>query len=752
MKLRQKLAVVLAATMIATAMPVVTMAKSDNSLTKGVQYAEKDKYVNSALKIEMKDTTTGTFVFFVNLANAEFNTGAGKISESTPQNATSPAGGTPTFTYSADNESKEMKVTVTGNGGTGFIEVPLNVKLKGGDATVAIDAAGSYVSDMSPVVFAKTSDKKASVTVADAEIIYSDAKAVAKITVEEPFKDTLNKKITFTIRHSDYKFTGNNNVVKVEKGFSLASGKTLADLAAVLTPGTDDGVMTFDPSTAVIKRDGIAPGRLTFEFELKATEKKPSTGNLEIKVAGDDINDATVKVAEVKEYGTSIEMDDKKVVDITAGQSDDITFTIKEVIANTFMTGRDFDVEFEGAFLSPIENPSDKIPSGETKSEVQKIKETIQGKISNDEVAFAVTDLIKDKDDYVVGFTATATPKSGKTGFDTTDQAEIKVEDLTVYTALGTSGDVKVKASGRALGYEGSTTAINIKPAVTVTTEPMTIKVGLKEQKGGKIVIKEADKGVIEQGKWLYIKLDDSDSGLKLKDTDLDKIITVTEGDLVLDLDSADIIESGKKLKVKVKRESTVASTITITDLTVYADRTVPQGSFNIKFGGSAVAKDWTTNDFATTKDLEVKDFVIVGTPNTEDITTNGLKKGTASFVIGATKYVVNGVEVTADAAPYAVNGRTMVPVRFVANALGVDGKDIYAAGKAVTIIAGSKTITLEVGSKVAKLNGAPARTMAVAPVVKNGRVFVPVAEIGALLGVEATWDAATQTATFTNK
>jgi len=73
MKLRQKLAAILAATMITTSLPVVTMAKTDFSLTKGILVAKEDTAVNAgSLKIEMKDAVDTTdAMFFVNLKNAK---------------------------------------------------------------------------------------------------------------------------------------------------------------------------------------------------------------------------------------------------------------------------------------------------------------------------------------------------------------------------------------------------------------------------------------------------------------------------------------------------------------------------------------------------------------------------------------------------------------------------------------------------------------------------------------------------------
>jgi hypothetical protein len=719
MKIRQKIAMLLAAAMTLTAVPMVTMAQSDTKIVSGIQIGSKDDTVSNSLRVEMKDTTTTAVEFYVTLANAEFvSTATGTIVDTS----------TPAVTLGSWRRTgnKELTVNLLANAPKSNFYIPVNAVLKGGDATVAVDGAGTIISDYSPVVFARTSDGTATVTVADAESIFTEAKTVAKITIDEPYRGTLSNanSIDISVRHSDYKIS--DYVVNYERGFGAGAGTVPADL------DSDTGVLSFKPVVGYSAASS-APGRITVELELTSTTKNPSTGALNVRVSGKDVTSTTIKVAEIKEFGTIVEMDDKKVVDVVAGQSEEITFTVKESVEDTFVgSGRGFDVEFDNAFLLTYK-VNTTATEAQAKTDLEAVFPT-----SGD---FEYADYILDEDDYVVGasFKLNNVATSGET--------ELEFKDIPVYAALGAKGDVTVTVNGRALGDEASTVAMNIKEAVSITASPMTIKVGLKEQVGGKLVITEADAGIIKQGEFIYVKIDDSDTTLKLKD---EGDIEVTSGDLVLDLDATKI--DGGILKIKVKRESTEASVITIKDVEVYTDRTVPQGTFDVKIGGKALAEDWSTSDVATVKDLKVEGFIIVGTPNTEDITANGLKKGTASFVIGSSKYVVNGVEAEMDGAVYLDNGRTMVPVRYVANALGVPATDIFFAAGTATVLAGSKTVSLTVGDKVAKLNGVAARTMVSAPVVKDGRTYVPVAEIGALLGVEATWDSAAQTATFTNK
>jgi hypothetical protein len=775
MKIRQKIAMLLAAAMTLTAVPMVTMAQSDTKVVSGVVIGKKDEGVSNQLRIEMKDTTDQPFMFFVKLTNAEFKSAASGTSVKFVDNDPK----TSAITYSNSKDGKEMRVLVSptaADTGMPKFYIPLDVVLKGGDATVEVISEGSTLSDFSSTVFARTSDSKASVTVGDAKPIYTDYNKVAKITIEEPFRDVLLKdseKIKFAIRHSDYDFTG-KVTVKTEKGFEFADGTSSKDFTTFdstyfVTDSKDDSVVEFKTSMIKYLTSATNPtGRLTFEFELDATSKTPSTGALNMRVTGTNVSDTTVKVGEVNKYGTIIKMEDEKVIDVVAGHNKEITFTVKEAVSKSFGENREFDIELDQAFLSAIDDMN--------KSQEKALVAELDSKLTFDKGTAEVVAVLKDEDDFVNGFTVKVISINAA---DKDSQLEFEFEDILTFVPLGYSGDVKIVASGRALVEEASVVAINAKKAVEVTTEPITVKVGLKEQQGGKIVIKETDKGIFEQGEYFFIALEEN-SGLTFKDEDFSKNgkIEVTSGDLELDLKATKIDEKNSVLAVLVKRASDTASTITIKDLTVYSDRTVPQGTYDFDLGGRALAQAWTleknVNDDATEKLSEsyeaekgkiarkddvsmikpigVKAFINVATPNTEDITANGLKKGVSSFVIGSSKYVTNGVEAEMDGAVYLDNGRTMVPVRYVANALGVPATDIFFASGTATILAGSKTVSLTVGDKVAKLNGVAARTMVSAPVVKDGRTYVPVAEIGSLLGVEATWDSATQTATFTNK
>ncbi|NLO89491.1 MAG: copper amine oxidase N-terminal domain-containing protein [Clostridia bacterium] len=93
------------------------------------------------------------------------------------------------------------------------------------------------------------------------------------------------------------------------------------------------------------------------------------------------------------------------------------------------------------------------------------------------------------------------------------------------------------------------------------------------------------------------------------------------------------------------------------------------------------------------------------------------------------------------DATPFIQNGRTFVPIRYLGNALGVTNKYIFWNSPKVTFKEpGLPVVELSVGSKVIKSNGV-SKTMDVAPVLKSGRTYLPARFVAEALGYEVAWD-----------
>ena len=703
MKLRQKLAVVLASAMVVTAVPVVTMAASTASVSKVITVSNEDALGTSApvLKIELKDGFTTGSQFYLELENSKWNKIDDEYVATTVKNANGdsigqvePTGDTSATVTLNVNPASDEKL---------FISLE-NVKVTG-EAKITIDGAETEV-DKATIAFANKSDAKATVTAKDAKTFYTttvSGEEVGTIVVSEAVKGSLkvdeakDRTITIEMEHSDFVFTGDAVTVKGTRGFSSVGSiqvtPTLADDKETLT------IVLPYPTDATQAGNWEISG-----IKVKSTEKAPETGDLEVYVSGKDdtkVTAATVKVATVAEYGTELTVAEKK--DITSGKNQKVKITYKETTKDS--VGR-CDVDF---VLS-------------------------QGYIKKASVtALGATPIYKDakkpKDTEIIGFTITTTAD------DTEAEKFIDGKEIEIVTNLDMSGDVVLSTSGRYVEDQEVVVA-EIKPNFTVAAEAMTLKVGQSKQVGGKFVITEAEKGAFAKNTVITLNLP-VDDGISFTE-----LPTVTvDGNAKVKTEWANSTSKSAINITLTKASKETPATITVEGLEVKVDRTVPQGAYDLKLGVS----DYNG-------ELKSAEFFVVGTPNTEELAANGLPKGTATFTIGSTQYTVNGKVATMDAAAYIQDpGYTMVPVRYVAEAFGVTGNDIVFSNGTATIFAGTRTIQLTNNSDIAVVNGVQIK-MATKVVIKDGRTYAPIGEVAQLLGISKDWQAETKTAAFENK
>jgi hypothetical protein len=118
-----------------------------------------------------------------------------------------------------------------------------------------------------------------------------------------------------------------------------------------------------------------------------------------------------------------------------------------------------------------------------------------------------------------------------------------------------------------------------------------------------------------------------------------------------------------------------------------------------------------------------------------------------AEFVIGMDQYFINNQTpgIIMDASPYidSASGRTLVPVRYLADSLGAT-TTWDAATRGVTVSTAVYDIGMIIGSTTLTVDG-QAQTMDVAPVINNGRTYLPARDVANALGFSVDWDAANE-------
>jgi hypothetical protein len=169
-----------------------------------------------------------------------------------------------------------------------------------------------------------------------------------------------------------------------------------------------------------------------------------------------------------------------------------------------------------------------------------------------------------------------------------------------------------------------------------------------------------------------------------------------------------------------------------VVTITVAYEGELPASVFYIDENGEEVYLESVFDEETgklTFKTSKLGEFVIINRPPPQDEPILRLTIGTANYQRGE----AHG---TAEAAPFIENGRTMVPVRLLAEALGAevgwnpDTRTVY-------ITQNNTTIALPIDAQLPDNMGTPS--------IQNGRTFVPIRYIAETLGAEVRWNAQTE-------
>lgn len=567
-----------------------------------------------------------------------------------------------------------------------------------------INSGGAIVFDVTDnVIIAKVSSGDVSVTAKKAKTIkVGSNKKGAKITVKElsPGALELGNKINLTIKGSKVEWDG----VIAPTGDDLLSAGTIS---------SNDKTLTYEV-------DAISSGykgSITFEPNFKV--QPGASGDVVVKVSGDDIDSTELTVATVGEGAIDITVDKADKDTVYLGQTatlDDVEINLDpsvkldedNYITVTLPDGLKWASEDDWNYTDYMKEGTADDQDSVVDLSDSKVK--VDGLYDSDQSLW----LSIDDNDF-------------DNDFDITDLKIVADADAAV-------GDLEITFGGDA---DGTYTIGKVAAPFTVTADPISIAANGNDVAGGKITITEVDDGAL-------IETNDNDDdkddgtpeyfditlplGMTFADTpDVD----VTDGDL--DIGDVSLSDNEDVLQIEIKDASNVTSTIEITNVTYDIDNRASAGDVTAKVGKAYNLVG--SNPLATVK---------VGT------ITGSSAIGTASFVIGSTTYTLNGVEKTMDVAPYAKNNRTYMPVRYVAYAMGIDDANILwdQGTQTVTLVKGAKIVQLTIGSNIIKINGA-AVTMDVAPEAVSNRTMLPAAWVAQAFGATATWDAATNGVTI---
>ena len=508
----------------------------------------------------------------------------------------------------------------------------------------------------------------------------------------------------------------------------------------------DDDEITLTFNQAV--NEDILTHMIISGIELKADKSCSDGDKATIRVSSDDFDKVTLEVAQMVAESVTYSVEDDDLPVIWAGKAYDEENTLKVSVE-----------ENTGDILNTSRKATFTFPDG---IEVVGIKMDGAPEVAPSDSTIYTGD-VEDKyeiDENVV----TIWNYQKKAGATESEHDKGKVDfeiEFVLNAAPSFSGDVDVTLGGEFDDVE--LTVATVKAPYTVEAKTSEVLIDYRYVPVNEIVITEAEDGILDDGDVIALEVE------KMHFEDAGSY-EVTTGDIEVDV-NIDDLDDTDVLTVTVDDASTEASTITISGLELYLDRTLPVGGYalenimanNILWENSRDFKDTYSEGEGDKKVWHYgyeenglfKYDAYVCNDSYVEVVTAGRDQDDSSttrkivITIGATTMAVGTETVTLDTPAYInAENYTELPLRAVSEAFGATvGWD--DASRTVTIMMGQRIVSMTIGSKTMYINGTPV-AMNTAPEITNERTFVPVRDLANALGItKIDWNEASATVTL---
>lgn len=661
----------------------------------------------------------------------------------------------------SQNDADEITVTLEGKLDRGAVlaiglDTVMDKISKGKTATISVDSDDIRITNGDDLVYASVESKGIKASVKDTVDIATEEVATLKeIKVEPAVGSNFAALIT------------DEQVAKAELKLKLPSGYEFTAKTDVQVNGT--GVdFTNDDDEIVIKVSKLDRNVDVWKItglEVEATSAKAgATGLVKISLTGSDT--VSVEAIKVVDYNVVMSVDEDEDVPViysgvnvdNDGITDDsdhetLEVTLEETFAGAWNNSKDFTLSVpEGVYIADVD--ANWVGEGELTVE--------HGPYKDKETAWFAG--AYDEGDYVDLTFKRRTWDETKPG--TGDKIEINFT-LTLVADPNFEGDVVLKLTGDAVDEQEVTVAKFVKPFV-VEAQQNDMQIDYRNTEiPTSVVIKEAEAGLWDKNTKFELALD------KIEFDDEGKIAVDEKSGLEIKDD--EIKEDGGVLSFTIdSRSDDEPAVVTISGMQLYMQRSLPAGAYDLDvwsstmlgdadkatgyLGEAVFGADYDKNDdieviadinddfYSTTAKAGFVNIVTAGREDTESFTTKVVVPVGESYLISGEN------KVTIDVPAYInANGYTMLPLRAVAVALGINSNNVLwdQSTRTATIMYGSKIINMTYGQKVVYVNGAMIPATA-AVEITNDRMFLGLRDLGNALGVtDITWDAATKTATL---
>lgn len=465
-------------------------------------------------------------------------------------------------------------------------------------------------------------------------------------------------------------------------------------------------------------------------------------GDVTVNVTRGDISPSSLVIAEYVDYVGLVSVD--KVLDVVSGKDEDSLYVakvkIEEPVEGTLVAGRfiEFSFDKDTASLEDSETLKLNHKSGTNGLVIDASSSKALAATGLVTSSLIETDLDTNLTDDVKKLTDSH-QWDLKVNTTSTTASKYELEIPFVVSALH-EGDVVLTVKGAGIDEQKVVVAKAVKP-VTIEIDKNSsadLKIGVQKQAAPDIIITETAAGTLSEDVTYTLANRYDNAGIIWRNAKIE----VIEGDLELDEDT-DYVSNGAEIIVETK--STKASKIKISGVEVTLDRTVPYGPFEVNFNFGVTGSQY--NNLSSR--VERKAYFNVVTPAPGD------QNATTTFTMDSTTYtmIINGQPqtMTMDVAPFIQDNRAMLPIKYVADAIGAK-VNYDPMSRVATFTKDATVAALYLDSNVLYVNGTPV-TMDTKPVISNGRAMVPVIYVaqafGFQYGTDLVYDAATRSVTI---
>lgn len=300
-------------------------------------------------------------------------------------------------------------------------------------------------------------------------------------------------------------------------------------------------------------------------------------------------------------------------------------------------------------------------------------------------------------------------------------------------------GDVVLKASGRGM-EDLSLVILKVTPVAQMKVDEKEVLGGDAKVAVNDIVITETKAGAFKSGTRFGVSL----TGLKFEDVKFDTKGTIEAEGIAIKDYKLDKDDKTLYFTINSRSKKDTPAKITLKDVQVVSNRALPFGTHKLTFVNvdteeteAKNIKKGTNYMYEAKKAYELSD---INAENFIKVVDKVSKvKKTTIFTLGSADYTVEGVAMKLDAPVFTQDDYTMLPVRAIADALGVEvvwNQENLTA----TFIDGDIVVSVTQNAKVLYKNGNQYPMVTKATVTAD-RMFIPVSSVGDAFGLTRDYD-----------